>query len=177
MAKRRAALAAGAPDAGERAAALLPGSLLEGVTAASLYLPMRSEIDPGPLAWRLWAAGVRVLLPAVTQHGAPLEFREFGPGDPLTPDAAGLPAPPPGVAVLDPDLLFVPLLAFDAAGARLGWGGGYYDRTLAALRARRRPVAIGLAFAGQQVEAAPSEAHDQKLDAILTEIGYREFLT
>jgi 5-formyltetrahydrofolate cyclo-ligase len=169
----RATLAGAAPDAAERAAANLPASLVGGVGWASIYLPMRFELDPWPLARRLRAAGARILLPVVVERDAPLLFREEG--GPLAPDAADLPAPAPGGAENDPDLVILPLLAFDADGYRLGWGGGYYDRTLRELRARRRIVAVGLAFEGQEVEHVPREAHDQRLDAVVTEMGWREF--
>ena len=94
---------------------------------------------------------------------------------PLPRDAAGVPAPGPDAPELTPDLVVVPLLAFDGAGARLGQGGGYYDRTLAALRAAGPVVALGLAYAGQEVARLPVEAHDQRLDAVLTEAGLRRF--
>jgi 5-formyltetrahydrofolate cyclo-ligase len=134
---------------------------------------MRSEIDPGPLGARLAQAGIEILLPAVTARGAALEFREAQGA--RSPDILGLPAPPATAPVVEPDLVIVPLLAFDAEGYRLGYGGGYYDRTLASLRARRPVLAVGLAFAGQEMAALPHAAHDQKLDALLTEIGYRRF--
>jgi 5-formyltetrahydrofolate cyclo-ligase len=169
----RRALAAAAPDAAERAAQHLPTSLLAGAATVSIYRPMRDEIDTAPLVWRLTALGLRILLPAVVTRGGPLAFRDVG--APLVPDAAGIPAPGPGAAAADPDILIVPLLAFDHEGQRLGYGGGYYDRTLEALRARRPVFAIGLAFEGQAVAALPHDGRDQKLDAILTEIGYRRF--
>jgi 5-formyltetrahydrofolate cyclo-ligase len=169
----RRALSQAAPDAAERAAANVPDAVLAGVRSASVYRPMRHEMDCAPLIRRLAAHGVRILLPVVIGPARPLAFREAD-GGPLVPDAAGLPAPGPDAAAGRPDLLFVPLLAWDRDGRRLGYGGGYYDRTLAALRAEATtPVlAIGLAFAGQRLDALPHEPHDQKLDAILTEIGY-----
>jgi 5-formyltetrahydrofolate cyclo-ligase len=172
--KRRKALATAAPGAAELAAANLPPGLLGAVRAASVYLPMRFELDPGPLARRLERMGIAILLPAVVERGAPLLFREACGA--LAEDAAGLPAPPPDAAVRQPDLVILPLLAFDASGYRLGWGGGYYDRTLAILRSRGPTIAVGLAFAGQEVESVPREAHDQRLDGVLTEVGYRSFL-
>ncbi|HEY2052085.1 MAG TPA: 5-formyltetrahydrofolate cyclo-ligase [Caulobacteraceae bacterium] len=169
----RASLADSAADAGERAAANLPASVMAGVSWVSIYLPMRFELDPGPIAQRLRAAGAGVLLPVVVERDGPLAFREAG--GPLSPDAAALPAPAPGAAEHDPDLVILPLLAFDADGYRLGWGGGYYDRTLRDLRARRPVFAIGLAFEGQEVDHVPREAHDQRLNAVVTEMGWREF--
>jgi len=173
----RAALAQAAPpDAAELAASHLPDEVLARVRSASVYRPMRHEMDCGPLTRRLARRGVRILLPAVVGRSRPLAFRDTA-AEPLVPDAAGLPAPPPGAAEGVPDLVVVPLLAWDLAGRRLGYGGGYYDRTLAALRAEgAAPVlAVGLAFEGQRIDDLPQEAHDQNLDAILTEIGYRRF--
>ena len=94
---------------------------------------------------------------------------------PLQPDAARVPSPTAAAPALIPDLIIAPLLAFDRAGFRLGQGGGYYDRTLQALRAAGPVFVVGLAYAGQEVEAAPRDDHDQPLDAILTETGYHRF--
>jgi 5-formyltetrahydrofolate cyclo-ligase len=141
------------------------------------YLPMGSEIDPGPLLERLAAAGSAVLLPVVVRRGAALIFREAGDTARFVPDAAGILAPPPGAAEAVPDLVLAPLLAFDRYGGRLGYGGGYYDRTLAALRAAPGVLAVGLAFSGQEVDRVPHDAHDQMLDAICTEVGYRAALS
>ena len=138
------------------------------------YLPMETEIDPGPLLRRLAGRGARVVLPVVVGRDAPLVFREADPACALAVDAAGLPCPPASAATFDPDLILVPLLAFDRAGGRLGQGGGYYDRTLRALRARRPITAVGLAFAGQEIDHAPMGPFDEPLDAILTEIAYIE---
>ncbi len=154
---RRRALAKASPDAGERAAANLPDEILTGARSASVYQPMGSEIDCGPLAARLAQGGARILLPVVVGVEAPLAFRAAS-----------------GESAI-PDLVIVPLLAFDPAGNRLGQGGGHYDRTLATLRATGPVLAVGLAFEGQRVDLLPHEPHDQRLDAILTEIGYRRF--
>lgn len=100
---------------------------------------------------------------------APLRFRAWAPGQPLLPDLAGSPAPLPEAAEVRPDLILCPLLAFDRLGGRLGQGGGYYDRTLAE---RPEALAIGLAYAAQQVERLPMDEHDKPLHGVLTEIGY-----
>mgnify|MGYP006190825709 CR=1 FL=1 len=99
-------------------------------------------------------------------------FRRWTPGDPLEVDAAGCPAPLPLGEVVRPDLILTPLLAFDARGGRLGQGGGHYDRTFAALP---DAIRVGLAYAGQQIEALPFEPHDIPLHGVLTETGYRPF--
>jgi 5-formyltetrahydrofolate cyclo-ligase len=171
---RRRALWRASRGAAEQAAANLPRDVLAGIGAASLYSPMRDEMDCGPLVRRLEQAGVRILLPAVVGPAQPMEFREWTEAS-LMPDAAGLLAPPPAAAAVRPDLVVVPLLAWDSGGHRLGYGGGYYDRTLAHLRATGPVLAVGLAFEGQRIEDLPHEPHDQKLDAILTEIGYSRF--
>lgn len=170
----RKRLKAALPDAGRDLVAGLDG-LLAGLavppTVAALYLPMGSEIDTGPLAEALAQRGLALALPRVDTTDSPLTFRAWTPGDPVEPDLQGCSVPLHTAATAEPDLVFVPLVAFDREGGRLGQGGGYYDRTLAALAAVR-PVVIGLAFAGQEVEHIPHDPHDQKLDGILTERGY-----
>jgi 5-formyltetrahydrofolate cyclo-ligase len=170
----RKTLAAETPDAGTRAAALFPPARLAGVRVASAYRAMADEIDPWPLLRLLARSGARFALPVVMQRGAPLIFRAFSDGDPLAPDAAGIAAPLASAAKIRPDLVIAPLLAFDRFGGRIGQGGGYYDRTLAALRAQGPVFVLGLAYAGQQVARLPLEPHDQRLDAILTELAYIE---
>lgn len=102
-----------------------------------------------------------------------MTFRRWTVGDTLARDAAGLPAPEPHAEILRPDLIISPLLAFDRQGARLGQGAGWYDRTLVDLRAVHDVWVVGLAYSGQEVARVPAEDHDQRLDAILTEAGYR----
>ncbi len=162
----RRQLAAETPDAGLRAAANLPTLLPASVYG--LYHAMGSELDPTPI--RLPA---RRALPAVTDGDGRMEFRAHAPGDLLTPDWLGIPAPPPSAAVVRPEVIFAPVLAFDRSGGRLGQGGGYYDRLIAALRAEGPVWVIGVAYAGQEVARVPLDPHDQRLDAILTETGYR----
>ena len=174
MRRHRRALAAAQPDAGER----LPTHLEDLPPAASvaIYRAIGSEIDPLPLAMILAARGRGLCLPVVVARDAPLLFRRWSPGDALEPDAAGCPAPLPVAGVVRPDLILAPLLAFDAEGGRLGQGGGFYDRTLAELRRRPSPPGfVGVAFAGQEVAALPMASHDQRLDGVLTESGYRAF--
>lgn len=170
----RKRLKASLPDAGSGLVAGLDG-LLATLPApprtAALYVPLGSEIDTGPLAAELTRRGIDLALPRVDAADSPLSFRTWSPGDPLESDLKSCSAPLHTAARVEPDLVFVPLVAFDAEGGRLGQGGGYYDRTLVALAAKR-PVVIGLAFAGQQVDRVPCDPHDQKLDGILTERGY-----
>lgn len=172
--EQRKALALAAPDAAERAAALLPLDLLPAFAAFAGYHALGSELNPSPLIRRLAASGALLALPVAISRDAPLAFRAWDPLDRLVPDAVGVPAPPPSAPVLYPDLVITPLLAFDRRGGRLGQGGGHYDRTLAALRGRRPVFVLGLAYAGQEVAPMVLEAHDQRLDAILTETGYIE---
>jgi 5-formyltetrahydrofolate cyclo-ligase len=161
--------------ASERAAALAPLHLWSEAAMVAGYLAMETEIDPAPLLRRLAAQGATILLPVVEAPAAPLVFREAGAPERLAPDLAGLPAPPPSAAAGVPDLVVTPLLAFDRAGGRLGLGGGFYDRTLRDLRRRGAVIAIGLAFAGQEIAQAPMGACDERLDAVLTERGYIAF--
>jgi 5-formyltetrahydrofolate cyclo-ligase len=140
------------------------------VATYGLYHPVGSELDPTPIR----IPGARRALPVATARDKPLIFRLHEPGDPLGPDAMGIPAPIPDAPAVLPDVVFAPALAFDRRGGRLGQGGGHYDRTLAELRARKPVLVIGLAYAGQEVAEIPMEPHDQRLDAILTETGYIE---
>ncbi len=133
------------------------------------YWPMGDEIDPRPLLQALSAAGCRLALPALRGPGQALDFRAWTPGDALVPAAFGTQEPAPDTPVLRPRLLLVPLLAFDAEGYRLGYGGGFYDRSLASLRAQGDILAVGLAFATQAVAAVPRDGNDQRLDWLVTE--------
>jgi 5-formyltetrahydrofolate cyclo-ligase len=168
----RRSLAEAAPEAAWRAAEAAPIERLTPLRGAALYYAQGAELDPTPLAERLAAAGMTTALPAARARDGLLQFRAWRPGETLVPDAAGVPAPPDGAAVVTPGLLVAPLLGFDRRGGRLGQGGGHYDRTIANLRARGQVFVLGLAYAGQEVDALPLEPHDQRLDAILTEAGY-----
>jgi 5-formyltetrahydrofolate cyclo-ligase len=170
----RRRLAAEIPDAAERAALRLPLERLPPFQVFSLYQPIGSELDPRPLLEPLGRGGARAALPAAGGRDQPMIFRLWTPAMRLEPDAFGVPAPPAMSAVVEPDLVVAPLLAFDRAGRRLGQGAGQYDRTLTNLRATRPVFVLGLGFAGQEVAALPDEAHDERLDAILTETDYIE---
>jgi 5-formyltetrahydrofolate cyclo-ligase len=169
---QRKALAAAAPDAGVQAAALMPLPVMAAGFVVAGYRARGGEVDPWPLMERLAAAGARLALPVALDREQPLRFRAWGPGAPLLPDAFNIASPTADAAEVEPDLVIAPLLAFDRAGGRIGQGGGHYDRTLAALRARRPVFVLGLAYAGQALAEIPLEPHDQKLDAILTEKAY-----
>jgi len=141
-------------------------------TCVAVYHPIGSELDTAPLVEALIARGVDLCLPVTLAPHAPMIFRRWTPGDPLEADLAGVPAPFPLAGTVVPDLILAPLLAFDGQGLRLGQGGGHYDRTFAALP---DAIRIGLAYAGQQVEALPFEPHDIPLHGVLTETGYTAF--
>jgi 5-formyltetrahydrofolate cyclo-ligase len=165
----RSELAKAAPDAAERLTLPLKPRIVAG------YRPFRDEIDPLPLMLKLAAGGARLALPVTPPRGlaSPLTFRAWNPGEALAAGGFGVHEPTGGEAVT-PDLILVPLLAFDRRGHRLGYGQGHFDRTLAGLRAGGPVTAVGLAFAEQEVAELPDEPHDQALDAILTEKEYIE---
>ncbi len=160
------------PDAAERAALMLPLDQLPPFKVVAGYHALGSELSPWPVLRRLAARGARIVLPVALAPATPLIFRAFDPDAPMETDAARIPSPTAEAQTLVPDLVIAPLLAFDRAGYRLGQGGGYYDRTLEQLRAARPVYVIGLAYAGQEIDAAPRDQYDQPLDAILTETGY-----
>jgi 5-formyltetrahydrofolate cyclo-ligase len=146
-----------------------PGEIISG------FFPIRSEADIRPLMHRLKQRGARLCLPVVLDRQT-IVFREIADGMPLVDTGFGTTGPGPDSPVLDPDLLLVPLSAFDARGHRIGYGAGHYDRAIARLRARSRsPRLVGIAFDCQQVDEVPFEAHDVALDAVLTESGLRFF--
>jgi 5-formyltetrahydrofolate cyclo-ligase len=130
------------------------------------FWPLGEEIDLRPLLHALHERGHAIVLPVTPRRGEALTFRSWQPGDALVAEKFGTMRPIGPVMV--PDMLLVPLLAFDAAGRRLGYGGGFYDRTLAGLRGRFR---LGCAFAAQQVDEVPSGPYDMRLDAVATENG------
>ncbi|HEY3812391.1 MAG TPA: 5-formyltetrahydrofolate cyclo-ligase [Caulobacteraceae bacterium] len=175
-AEARRALAHGIdPAAGEALAAAFPDDLLpKAGQVACAYWPYRTEIDSRPLMARLAALGVRIALPVTPPKGSdePLIFRVWSDGDRLAPGHFPVHEPHPDTEIVEPDLVLVPLLAFDRTGHRLGYGAGHYDRTLARLRGLKPVRAIGLAFADQALERLPAGPHDQRLDGILTERGY-----
>jgi 5-formyltetrahydrofolate cyclo-ligase len=157
-----------ADHAGE-AVAFDPGTIISG------FLPIRSEADIRPLMARFQARGARLCVPAILDKQT-IVFRELLRDAPLIATGFGTSGPGPDAPVLDPDILLVPLSAFDARGHRIGYGAGYYDRAISLLRQKgRKPRLIGIAFDCQEVAHVPDEPHDISLDAILTESGLRFF--
>ena len=146
----------------------LPVEIARG-TIASGYSPIRSEIDPVPLMRSLAAQGARLALPVILARGKSLAFRAWSPDDRMMLGPLGIPEPSPAAAELVPDIMLVPLAAFDRAGHRIGYGAGHYDYTLAHLRKVKAIVAIGVAFAAQEVASVPALQHDVALDYVLTE--------
>jgi len=136
----------------------------------SAYSAQGSEMNPTPLLDALRSKGYRTALPVTGPKGTMLTFRLYNPGDKLVPRVMGILEPEDTAVAVDPDILLVPLLAFDKRGNRLGYGGGYYDRTLAALRAKKPILAVGIAYGCQEVTEVPAGPSDARLDKIVTEI-------
>ncbi|MET0879415.1 MAG: 5-formyltetrahydrofolate cyclo-ligase [Tardiphaga sp.] len=150
------------------AARAFPVPIPSGAIVAG-YSPIRSELDPTPLMRALAAHGARLALPVIIARDAPLMFRVWSPADALVAGSMGILEPPPEAPQLMPDIVLVPLAAFDRAGHRIGYGAGHYDRTFEQLRAIRPFVAVGLAFDVQEIEVVPMQPHDVRLDYVLTE--------
>jgi len=142
---------------------IAPGAIVSG------YSPIRSEIDPVPLMRKFAEQGAKLALPAVMARGKSLAFRAWSPDDRLMLGPLGILEPSPAAAELIPDIMLVPLAAFDPEGHRIGYGAGHYDYTLAHLRKMKAIVAIGTAFSVQQIKAVPALPHDVALDYVLTE--------
>ena len=173
MAQRRSALSlddreAGAEQLAQTGIAFASPS---SKVVISGYAAIDDELNPLPLMERLAASGHPIALPVIVRKGAPLIFRQWVPGAPLETGAFSVPVPGEDAPELTPDILLVPLLAFDMKGFRLGYGAGFYDRTLSGLRARGSVTAIGIAFDEQRIEAVPHDAYDQQLDWMLTPSG------
>jgi 5-formyltetrahydrofolate cyclo-ligase len=165
------------PDAAQRAARRLPVSRFARFSLVGAYCAQGSELDPGPILQailELGAGHTQACLPVALDKNSPLRFRLWRPDQPLEKDAYGIPSPPASAPEVLPNLLITPLLAFDRYGGRLGQGGGHYDRTLKALRRQRPVFVLGVAFSGQEIDEAPMDAHDQRLDAIVTETEFIE---
>jgi 5-formyltetrahydrofolate cyclo-ligase len=143
--------------------AMTPGTIVSG------FMPLKSEINPLPLMQRLSALGAQLALPAIAGRGQPLVMRAWQFGAELDRGQWGIREPKPEAAEVLPDILLVPLLAFDRTGHRIGYGAGYYDMTIARLRAWKPVVAAGIAFAAQEVAKVPTTPRDERLDLVLTE--------
>ena len=169
---RKAAFELHGPEASRRIAAYgldflgaAPGSIVSGFAA------IRDEINPAPLLVWLHAEGFPLALPAMQGKGLPLVMRSWAPGDAMAPATWGIAEPMDDKPEVEPDIVLVPLLAFDVRGYRIGYGGGFYDRTLAKLRKGKPVTAVGIAYDEQKVDAVPVESYDQRLDWVLTPSG------
>jgi 5-formyltetrahydrofolate cyclo-ligase len=160
------------PAAAERIAAQgLAFAAARPGASVSAFAAIGEEIDPAPLMLRLHAEGFRLCLPVMQGKGRPLVFRSWQPGEPMEERMWGIREPRPSAPEIDPDFVLAPLLAFDRAGYRLGYGAGFFDRTLAVVRSRKAIIAIGLAYDEQEVDAVPHLDYDQRLDWVLTPSG------
>ena len=145
------------------------------VLVIAFYFPIKTEVDPFPLVHLLHGSDLRFCLPIVRQRGHSLVFREWSGDSELITSSYGAKVPAKGILLI-PDLIITPLLAFDQFGSRLGYGGGFYDRTIRHLRRNKKTRYMGLAFSEQKsYHELPSEEHDVPLDAILTESGISNF--
>lgn len=170
--RRKAAFDRHGTEAGRKIAAhgvdflsAKPGAIVSGFAA------INDEINPASLMTWLQAEGFHLALPVMQGRGKPLLMRAWSPGDAMKAAAWGIAEPLDDKPALDPDILLVPLLAFDARGGRLGYGGGFYDRTLHRLRKLKPIVAVGLAYDELRVDAVPTESYDELLDWVLTPSG------
>jgi 5-formyltetrahydrofolate cyclo-ligase len=168
--ERRDALPAGARQEAAQAIAdrpfpvpVRPGSVISG------FMPLKSEINPMPLLRRLAALGAKLALPVVVGRGKPLVMRAYAFGDELSSGQWGIREPKSDAAEVEPDILIVPLAAFDRSGHRIGYGAGYYDMTISGLRAKKPIVAVGIAYAAQEIAKVPATPRDAPLDLVLTE--------
>ena len=159
-------------DAGRRLAAhgldflsVKPGIVVSGFAA------IRDEINPGALLEWLHREGYQLALPVMEGRGKPLVMRAWSPGDDMATVQWGIREPLADKPELDPDVVLVPLLAFDRRGWRLGYGGGFYDRTLTKLKAKKPVIAVGIAYDELEVDAVPHESYDQRLDWVLAPSG------
>jgi 5-formyltetrahydrofolate cyclo-ligase len=174
QAAEAARAAAHTADPGAGAALARYGMIVLGersFASVAAYWPIRTEIDVRPLLSALVENGRDAALPVAPARGEPLAFRRWRPGSELEAGRFGTAQPISAAALVEPDVLLVPLLAFDRRHRRLGYGAGFYDRTLAQLRRRKRVLAIGVAFAAQEVEEVPVNGWDEPLDLVLTEHG------
>jgi len=175
LARRDALSAQERASAALAIAAHLPPLDIGPSTIVAGYAPIRSEIDPVQLVQKLATRGATLALPAISARNASLVFRQWTPGDELVRGLFGISEPSATALEVNPDIVLVPLAAFDRRGHRLGYGGGYYDRTLQGLRRSRRITAAGVAFSVQQMDQIPEDDHDEPLDLVLTERDVIDF--
>jgi 5-formyltetrahydrofolate cyclo-ligase len=158
------------PKAGSALAARFPEELLPAAgQVLSAYAPFGDEMDPTGVMALARARGAALALPIVVKKGEPLIFRQWDFGQPLEEGVWGIKAPPASAPVVAPDVLVVPLLGFDHWGGRLGYGGGFYDRTLRGLRALKPIIAVGVAYEIQRLPEVPRGPTDEPVDWIVTE--------
>jgi 5-formyltetrahydrofolate cyclo-ligase len=151
--------------------AAAPGTIVSG------FWPIKSEISPLPLMRRFADAGASLALPVIAGRAQPLVMRAWTFGAPLVAGVWGIREPPADAPEVFPDIIIVPLLAFDRHGHRLGYGAGHYDRTISRLRAMKPVATVGIAFAAQQINQVPVTPRDERLDLVLTESGTLDFRT
>lgn len=168
--RRRDEAARAAPSAGEIAKNHFLASIpLHDGATVSAFWPLPDEFDTRPLMYALHERGHPIGLPVVEKRGLPLRFRVWEPGTPLVRGNFNVEIPAAHCPECVPEILVVPLLAFDREGYRLGYGGGFYDRTIAGLRAIGPTIAVGYAYAGQEIDAVPHDETDAQLDWVVTE--------
>jgi 5-formyltetrahydrofolate cyclo-ligase len=160
-----------APDFAQRIVAFIDFLPIPKNAIVAGYWPLKDEADPRLLMQAVAERGHKLALPLIVANDRALSFREWTEGDPISLNKYGIVEPLGVGEPVEPAVILVPLLAFDPSGHRLGYGGGYYDRTLERVRAR----AIGIAYAGQEVKELPNGPHDRLLDMVLTEHGLRRF--
>jgi 5-formyltetrahydrofolate cyclo-ligase len=148
---------------------IAPGTIVSG------FMPLKSEINPLPLMKVLAGAGAKLALPAIAGRGKPLIMRAYAFGDEFARGQWGIREPKPEQPEVFPDVLLVPLACFDRAGQRIGYGAGYYDMTIHRLRAMKKVIAVGVAFALQEIARVPATDRDERLDLVLTETGTIDF--
>jgi 5-formyltetrahydrofolate cyclo-ligase len=148
---------------------LAPGTIVSG------FMPLKSEINPLPLLKKLADAGAKLALPAIAGRGKPLTMRAYAFGDEFARGQWGIREPKPEQPEVFPDVLIVPLACFDRAGHRIGYGAGYYDMTIHRLRTMKKVVAVGIAFAAQEIARVPATDRDERLDLVLTEKDVIDF--
>ncbi len=170
MKGERRAAAKARPDAAVHAARnFLDAIPIADEDIVSLYYPIKNELDTEPLVASLIERGAKIALPVVSGKNQPLEFRSYMPGDELIHGAYGELIPTADATIVSPGIIVAPLLAFTRNGGRLGYGGGYYDRTIAGLRKTGTVLVVGLAYGAQEVDALPLSPLDQPLDWVVTE--------